>query len=97
MFSGFRLLVSALAMLIVVVTAGSMLTYGTTDPCRMLSSEMSKDAVRGMNESLAGERDFGELEETIERGYRLVTTQYSTGECISQLGELWWDRLIGDR
>jgi hypothetical protein len=75
-----------------------MAVYETTDPCRMLSSELSRDAVRGMNEALGSEdNDFGEFEETIERTYRLVTTQYSTGECASRLGKLWWERLLDKR
>jgi hypothetical protein len=66
----------SMAALIAIAAAGFFYwTYGTLDPCRALAQEMADDTLGGI----------------AERPMRLLTSQYSTNECVEDLWERWID------
>lgn len=65
-----------LILLAVVVGLGVLFyNYETLDPCRMLAQEMADDTI-------------GDI---AERPLRMLTSQYTTGECVEGLWERWTD------
>lgn len=70
-----RTLISGLAL--IAIAAGGVFygTYQTLDPCRALAQEMAGDTLGGI----------------AERPLRMVTSQYSTNECVEGLWERWTD------
>ncbi len=70
-----RTLISMIAL--IVLAAGGVFygNYGTLDPCRALAQEMADDT----------------LGDIAERPMRLLTSQYTTNECIEGLWERWTD------
>lgn len=70
-----RTLISMIAL--IVLAAGGVFygNYGTLDPCRALAQEMADDT----------------LGDIAERPMRMLTSQYTTNECIEGLWERWTD------
>lgn len=94
MFSVIRNLVFLIALFFIGAIGASIWVYGTLDPCRMLATELSEETIEDISKMFGGDgSSLGGIDNTIEGTYRLITSQYSTGECVEQLGEIWRDKL----
>lgn len=70
-----RTLISMIALIVLAAGGVFYANYGTLDPCRALAQEMADDT----------------LGDIAERPMRMLTSQYTTNECIEGLWERWTD------
>ena len=61
--------------------------YRTADPCRMLAKEIADENYRTVANAVGAEP--GETPEAALAMARVMTSQYSQGECIMQLKDRW--------
>ncbi|TDI62477.1 MAG: hypothetical protein E2O89_07605 [Alphaproteobacteria bacterium] len=94
MFSLIRNLVFVIALVFIGLIGAAMGVYGTLDPCRILATELSKETIEDISKMFGGDgSSLGQVDHTIEGTYRLITSQYSSGECVERLGDIWRDKL----
>ncbi|MEQ9144309.1 MAG: hypothetical protein RLO08_08125 [Parvibaculaceae bacterium] len=70
-----RTIISGLALIAIAIGGVFYGTYSTLDPCRALAQEMAEDTIGNL----------------AERPMRMLTSQYSTGECVEGLWDRWTD------
>jgi len=70
-----RTLISMFALIAIAAGGTFYGYYATLDPCRALAQEMANDTLGGI----------------AERPMRMLTSQYSTNECVEGLWERWTD------
>ncbi len=96
MFNTVRNLVFVLCLLTLAMISGLFAVYGSVEPCRMLASEMSRDTLRDVSEAFGTSEESLEVwNETARQSFRLITSQYSSGECFDQLTQAWWKNIAG--
>ena len=61
--------------------------YRTVDPCRMLAKEIADENYRSIAKAMGAEP--GQTPEAADSMARMVTSQYSEGECIMKLKDRW--------
>lgn len=61
--------------------------YRTVDPCRMLAKEIADENYRSVAKAIGAEP--GETPEAAQSMARMVTSQYSEGECVMKLKDRW--------
>ncbi len=80
--------IALFVLILLSVTVGSALAvYGEVDPCRMLA----KDHAMQSNKEGTWPHALGI---DTEPWYRLETSQYSTGECVEELVNIWSERIL---
>ncbi len=92
MFNLIRNLVFSVVVIAAIVAGAAMAIYGTVEPCRILAKEMSADTVNSLNE-LLGEGFVDDQGSAVESIFRALTSQYTSGECLQELGETWREDL----
>lgn len=96
MLNTFRNFVFVVSLALLAATGTLFAIYGSVEPCRMLASEMSRDTIRDFSEALGtSEESLEDWDETAEQTFRLITSQYSSGECFDQLTQAWWKNIAG--
>ena len=61
--------------------------YRTVDPFRMLAKEIADENYRSVAKAIGTEP--GETPEAAQSMARMVTSQYSEGECVMKLKDRW--------
>lgn len=82
-----RIVLGLIVVLVVLLIATPLLRYGTLDPCRILAKDMARDAYSQMARAVGAEP--GETPQAAENMARMMTSQYSEGECVSRLKDRW--------
>jgi len=82
-----RIVLGLIVALVVLLIATPLLRYGTLDPCRILAKDMARDAYSQMARAVGAEP--GETPQAAENMARMMTSQYSEGECVSRLKDRW--------
>jgi hypothetical protein len=83
-----RIVIGLIVALVVVLVLWPLASYGTLDPCRILAKDMARDAYTQMAKAVGAEP--GKTPEAAENMARMVTSQYSEGECLSRLKDRWF-------
>jgi len=82
-----RIILGLIVALVLLVVVLPFARYGTLDPCRILAKDMARDAYTKMAEAVGTEP--GKTPEAAESMARVVTSQYSEGQCVSKLKDRW--------
>lgn len=82
-----RIILGLIVVVVLAVIVVPFLRYGTLDPCRILAKDMARDAYSQMAKAVGAEP--GKTPEAAENMARMVTSQYSEGECVSKLKDRW--------
>jgi hypothetical protein len=61
--------------------------YRTVDPCRMLAKEIAQENYGSIAKAIGAEP--GETPEAAQSMARMLTSQYSEGECVMKLKDRW--------
>ena len=95
MFNFIRNLVFYTVVIIAIASGFVLFFYGTVEPCRILANQMSTNTIEGVNDMLGGGSDTlsDGADETVESIFRAVTSQYTTGRCMQDVGQTWWQDL----
>jgi hypothetical protein len=91
MFNAIRNLVFVVCLALLAAVGALFTLYGSIEPCRMLASEMGRDTIRDVSEAFGTTEESLEMwDETAEQTFRLITSQYTSGQCFDQLTQVWW-------
>lgn len=82
-----RIVLGLIVAFVVLLVVVPLLRYGTVDPCRILAKDMARDAYTQMAKAVGAEP--GKTPEAAENMARMITSQYSEGECVSRLKDRW--------
>lgn len=82
-----RIILGLIVILVLGLVVWPLLAYGTLDPCRILAKDMARDTYTQMSRAIGAEP--GKTPEAAESVARMVTSQYSEGECVSHLKDRW--------
>ena len=96
MFSAIRNFVFVVCLLLLGAVGTSFWLYGSVEPCRMLARELSRDTIRDVSEAFGTTEESLEMwDETAEQTFRIITSQYSSGQCFDRLSDIWWQKISG--
>lgn len=82
-----RITLGSIVLVVAIAVVWPLVSYGTLDPCRILAKGMARDTYEQMAKAVGAEP--GKTPEAAESMARMVTSQYSEGECISRLKDRW--------
>ncbi|MCE9649593.1 MAG: hypothetical protein K8R18_08225 [Parvibaculum sp.] len=82
-----RIIVGLIVAVLVVVVAGPIVYYGTTDPCRMLAKDLADENYKNLANAVGVEP--GKTPEAAEAMARMMTSQYSQRDCVLKLKDRW--------
>lgn len=76
-----------IGLFIIVFVVLPIVNYRTIDPCRMLAQEIANENYGSIAKAIGAEP--GKTPEAAQSMARMVTSQYSTGECVMKLKDYW--------
>lgn len=82
-----RFIFSSIALIVIVAVGVVFFRYGTVDPCRMLAKDLADDGY-GQIAAAMGVKP-GETPESALSMARMVTSQYTQKECVTELKDRW--------
>lgn len=86
-----RLIFGLIALILIVAVAAHVIRYGTADPCRMLAQDIADESYGQIADVLGV--DKSKTPEGANAMARMMTSNYSQSECVSQLSDRWWKRM----
>lgn len=82
-----RFLFGSILLAVIVAVGAVLFQYGTLDPCRMLAQDMADESY-GQIASVIGVEP-GATPESAHSMARMVASQYTQKECMTQLKDRW--------
>lgn len=82
-----RVIYGLIGLLVLLFVVLPIVRYRTADPCRMLAQDIATDNYRKFANAVGAEP--GETPEAAQAMARMMTSQYSQGECIMKLKDRW--------
>jgi deoxycytidylate deaminase len=86
-----RLIFGLIALILIVLVAAPVIRYGTADPCRMLAQDIADESYGQIADVLGVEKS--ETPEGAKAMARMMTSNHTQSECVSQLSDRWWQRI----